>query len=268
MSNLEYLQKFDQYMNNCLSGSLSLEKKIYYLNSRNRYRHILKNLPSGFDKMKVLDIGVSHFTYILKELFPQLDLTALDLARPPEELSEKGIGFLHHNLETDKELPRESFDFIIFGEVLEHLASWPTRTLKKLYDSLKTGGRLLLTTPNLLSIGNRMKMLVGKNPLEQVREDLSNPGHFREYSMDELKIYLSRCGFTVEMAEFPDYWNDPKIHMMLYRLHNAGFLKTYIFGPPFLALKLLLSWIAPKTRYAILIIAQREAPPTDDKSEG
>lgn len=245
-------------MNSYLKGPLSLEKKIYYLNSRNRYRHIIAGLPDGFSQMKVLDIGVSRFTYMLKELCPTLDLTALGLVDESEELSEKGIPFILHNLEKDDGLPEDAFDLIIFGEVLEHLAAWPTVIFAKFFRALRKGGRLLLTTPNFLSTGNRLKMLTGQNPLEPVREDLSNPGHFREYSMDELKTYLIRCGFTVEKAEFPDYWNDPNVHMMLYRLHNAGFLKTYVFGPPFLAFKKLTSMIFPKTRYAIMITARRE----------
>jgi hypothetical protein len=43
-----------------------------------------------------------------------------------------------------------------------------------------------------------LKLLVGRNPYEQIRTDRSNPGHFREYTAGELQRILNQSGFAME----------------------------------------------------------------------
>lgn len=51
------------------------------------------------------------------------------------------------------------FDLIFAGEVLEHLVDTET-FLKEIYRCLKPGGHLLLTTPNLASFENRVRLFL------------------------------------------------------------------------------------------------------------
>lgn len=51
---------------------------------------------------------------------------------------------------------------------------------------------------------------MGRNPYELIRESRTNPGHFREYTLDELVNYAKQTGFSVESAEYCSYWRDER----------------------------------------------------------
>lgn len=258
MNTTEMLQKFNTIMDEYLSkdNPVSEEMRRYYLNSRNRYQFVISRLPKEIEGKKVLDVGISKFTFLLKEICPHIDLTAMDFHNE-EGLEEHGIKYLSHNLEKDGDLPEEMFDIIIFGEVLEHLAVSPRFVLAKFHRMLKKGGLLLATTPNFLSLGNRMKFIAGRNPLERIRKDLSNPGHFREYSMDELTDYFKDVGFNIIKAEFPDYWNDPGVHLQLYKMDRVNPVKMYFIYLPFVLFKKTVSIFFPSTRYGLFIVGEK-----------
>lgn len=53
-----------------------------------------------------------------------------------------------------------AYDFILFGDVLEHLVD-PDRTLAALVPRLKPGGRVILSLPNIAFAVNRLTHLLG-----------------------------------------------------------------------------------------------------------
>lgn len=93
-----------------------------------------------------------------------------------------------------------TFDFIVVSEVFEHLipADLPgivtelTRTLKK-------GGQLIVTTPNIASLLKRINLVLGKNPIEfdLTLHENATYGHIREYTMTELVAILQNAGLSV-----------------------------------------------------------------------
>jgi len=103
--------------------------------------------------------------------------------------SEEGIT-LHHAV-IDKEplpLPDDSFDGVLFTEVLEHLVYDPRPVVREIYRVLKTNGEVVVSTPNVARIENRIKILIGRNVYPG--EDgfyFSNlyMRHNREYTLQE-----------------------------------------------------------------------------------
>jgi SAM-dependent methyltransferase len=89
------------------------------------------------------------------------------------------------------------YDVVVFAEVLEHLYTAPELVLDFLCHLLRPGGLLILQTPNAVSLGKRIKFLFGANPFELIRRDRLNPGHFREYTLDELIQLLSAIGLSI-----------------------------------------------------------------------
>jgi hypothetical protein len=79
--------------------------------------------------------------------------------------------------------------------VIEHLAVSPRHVLRFLGSALRSGGWLVLQTPNAARVGNRLRLLAGRNPFEQLRENSLDPGHFREYTVDELLELSRETGF-------------------------------------------------------------------------
>lgn len=175
----------------------------YLLDLLERYLH-----PDS----SILDIGRSPLTALLFERYRDLTTlgfpledTQLDkLVQIPQEIPH--IEFdLNDSGDPEKwvELPR--FDAIIFAEVLEHLYVAPEHVFSFLKSGLKAGGYLVLQTPNATAIGKRLKMIMGIHSYERIRKG-DDPGHFREYTKNELLGYSRKAGFKVIMHEYKNYF--------------------------------------------------------------
>jgi 2-polyprenyl-3-methyl-5-hydroxy-6-metoxy-1,4-benzoquinol methylase len=104
------------------------------------------------------------------------------------------------------------YDLVVMAEVIEHLPVSPSHVFSFLASLLRPGGYLLLQTPNACSLSKRLKMLIGRNPFELIRDDLHNPGHFREYTMRELAGYAGAAGFNVRRVTTANYFSGERLH--------------------------------------------------------
>jgi len=105
---------------------------------------------------------------------------------------------------TSKEWPveKELADVIIAGEIIEHLDD-NLSFLKECHRILKKDGRIILSTPNVCSFKNRLKVLFGKLP-----EYCAGPKRFRDlnhhltdFNLPELKKLLGEAGFKTLRAK-------------------------------------------------------------------
>ncbi len=97
----------------------------------------------------------------------------------------------------------DSSDSAIFLEVIEHLHVNPLNALNEISELIKKTGLILLSTPNLFSLKNRINFLRGSYVFEHpfsVYEKISihgSPGHQRLYSTEELTDMLDTYGFQI-----------------------------------------------------------------------
>ena len=118
-------------------------------------------------------------------------------ARFKPRLQDKHFQFDLNDAQYQEKWPKiEKHHLIIMAEVIEHLYISPVLVFKCISTLLKNGGYLFLQTPNACSLGKRIKMLIGKNPYEMIRNSGTNPGHFREYTIRELVLIGKETGFT------------------------------------------------------------------------
>lgn len=149
---------------------------------------------------RVLDIGPSFQTVIFDKLFPDITLETMGWE---DHRFRPGPVTVHHALDLNHTASPEScplpapVDLILLLEVIEHLHTSPAHVLRYLHRCLNAGGIMVITTPNAAWLRNRLRLLTGHNPYELIREDASNPGHFRELTRAELIRYCEQCGFTV-----------------------------------------------------------------------
>lgn len=165
-----------------------------------RYRYLLE-LAARFRpsvSSRILDIGPSPFSRLLaSRLCCRVDTLGLE----PESDCERGHHF-HLDLNTVTEVPHPvvdlpSYSLVVMAEVLEHLHTAPVPVLRFLHNHVVEGGYLFLQTPNAASLPKRLKLLAGRNPYDEIRADRSNPGHFREYTLRELRSCSQQAGFEV-----------------------------------------------------------------------
>ncbi len=149
---------------------------------------------------RVLDIGPSYQTVLLKKMFPAIRVETMGWEDPRYRATPDTV---HHALDLNCTAEPETcavpepVDLILFLEVIEHLHTSPRHVLRYLFRCLKPGGVLIVSTPNAAFLRNRWRLLWGINPYEKIREDSGNPGHFREYTAAELEVYCRETGFEV-----------------------------------------------------------------------
>jgi SAM-dependent methyltransferase len=157
---------------------------------------------------RVLNIGAAPYLFemILREQRPDLELVAVDLdpRRFPGVEEALGIRVLQGNVESPAWKLDDSFDCIVFAEILEHLRIDLLGTLERVRAQLDHHGMLYLTTPNGLSFLNIVHhFLRGRTGPPPIREwgkldNLGHMGHVREYSITEVTELLTTCGFAID----------------------------------------------------------------------
>jgi len=118
--------------------------------------------------------------------------------------------------------PDESFDIVIFGEVIEHLYD-PDAALLEISRILKRDGRLILTTPNLAFWVNRLLLLTGTHPifpevsvhvqlgrrLKKLGQGNLAVGHIRVFTLPALRDMLAGNGFETHAVYGTPSHEDP-----------------------------------------------------------
>ena len=117
----------------------------------------------------------------------------------------------------------EKFDLIVFAETIEHLKIAPEYALAFLRLLLTEKGIILVTTPNAVTIMKRLILLLkGKNPYERIRMFSENPGHYREYTMQEMTDIGDRSKLEAVHKEFVNMYKAASVtQSFLKRLHPS-----------------------------------------------
>jgi 2-polyprenyl-3-methyl-5-hydroxy-6-metoxy-1,4-benzoquinol methylase len=93
-----------------------------------------------------------------------------------------------------EQLPRESFDVVVFGDVLEHLMN-PEQVLKSSLELLRPGGRVVISIPNVAHGAVRLSLLQGKWNYSPT--GLLDRTHIRFFTLETLLNMLHDAGLTV-----------------------------------------------------------------------
>lgn len=96
-----------------------------------------------------------------------------------------------------EEIPFEDnmFDFIIAFEVIEHIPFYHN-VFSEMRRVLKDNGVLLLTTPNIASLGNRIRFLAGRD-IHRVYTKDQKDVHFRMFTLESIEKLFLMHDFTI-----------------------------------------------------------------------
>lgn len=176
-------------------------------------RDILETKPPEPGPVRVLEIGAFFGAVCLALSKLGYKVTAGDI---PEyiEMPDQVARYAKHGIATkgirleEFILPfaDESFDVVVMCEVLEHLNFNPLPLLKEINRVLAPGGLFYLSLPNYARMKNRVAILRGESAgipvsnffdqLDPADPEIAN-GHWREYTMPEVRTMLERLGFRV-----------------------------------------------------------------------
>jgi len=90
------------------------------------------------------------------------------------------------------------FDFIVLGDVLEHLRD-PTGLLAQCQHLLADDGALLVSVPNVAHWSVRLALLFGRFPY--AARGILDRTHLRFYTLASIRAELATAGFTVDRVE-------------------------------------------------------------------
>jgi SAM-dependent methyltransferase len=126
---------------------------------------VLASLPEG--PARLLDIGCGsgrNLMFIARHR-PQYELVGTDIAETTASvLAELGLHGVCADAAQGLPFPDASFDTVLCGEVIEHVID-TDGMLREIHRILKPSGKLILTTPNLAYVPNRVLLLLGIQPL-------------------------------------------------------------------------------------------------------
>jgi 2-polyprenyl-3-methyl-5-hydroxy-6-metoxy-1,4-benzoquinol methylase len=127
------------------------------------------------------------------------EVSAVDISEElVEQIRGRGqIEALTHDLAAEP-LPFDdgSFEAVFAGEIIEHLVD-TGGFLDELHRVLAPGGIAVITTPNLASFENRLRLALGRYPI-WVEYELGDQGHVRAYTLPTLREQLQAHGFRIE----------------------------------------------------------------------
>ena len=168
--------------------------------------------------IQVLDVGPSNLTKLLTQEYDHVSTLGLDIAVDEGGQQDTSLLSLHlphisfelnNSPYTDRwPVINQKFDLIVYAETIEHLSIAPEYSLVFLASLLAENGILLVTTPNAAMIIKRLILLLkGKNPYERIRLFSKNPGHFREYTMNEMITIGAICQCEVLFTKHVNFYS-------------------------------------------------------------
>lgn len=194
------------------------EQKKYLSIHEPRFKRVL-NIADEMDlrkDAKILDVGPSILTGMLREHFPEAEIFTLGIVGDERDGGHLPDGILRDENHTEYNLNRASekkkwpspgeFDLVICAEVIEHLHTAPEYVFELFSSLLRPDGRLVIQTPNAVSLIKRLVLLAGKNPYERIRLNAENPGHFREYTTVELIEIAESVNLSVQSITIENYF--------------------------------------------------------------
>lgn len=180
------------------------------------------NLVASAGEGECLELGSNpYFTTMLLKRYTKLNLSLANyfgagfkaseghqsvFFRPPSgsgsgDLQSTVMDFCHFNIEQDVfPYSNNTFDVVVFCEIIEHLLHDPQKVLLDIKRVLKPHGVLVLTTPNVARLENVAKLLVGANIYDPYSGYGPYGRHNREYNRHELVTLLNYLGFKVEVC--------------------------------------------------------------------
>jgi hypothetical protein len=165
------------------------------------FSYIIKN-SQNYRRQEILEIGTSEHTSPFYTRF--IDCRCDTVCRPiatggPTREWAEAHGIRNHwevdlndiegYRDTIERIPESYYDLVICCEVIEHLIRPPRDVIRLGLSKLKTGGLMLITTPNAITPDKISNLYHGSSltiGFEDYKNNVHAHHHFKEYSAQEL----------------------------------------------------------------------------------
>jgi SAM-dependent methyltransferase len=203
-------ERFREEFERVVVGGPFQETADYYPRYRSRYEHILATYAAIAPDapLDVCEIGGGQHALLASRLWGDRAVVG-DLFGPHHaHLESQGVRTLRWDLAVDEPPFEAAFDRLLLCEVIAHVAVPPHVYLEKLRKTLRPGGRIIVTTPNLHRLRNLAHLATGRDPWGYFARTSGDHffGMYLDFSADHLTWQLTTAGFRdvdVSLVEYP-----------------------------------------------------------------
>jgi 2-polyprenyl-3-methyl-5-hydroxy-6-metoxy-1,4-benzoquinol methylase len=162
---------------------------------------LIEYMRSDFGSpIRVLEVGCGAGATLgrIQHLYPNAEVYGIELVEEIAKLGAMNCNIICGNIE-QMELPyeKESFDYIIFGDVLEQLIH-PDEVLRKVRDYLKKDGHVLASISNLMNAAVIYDLLRGHFPYQDL--GIRDRTSMRFFTYYEILRLFENAGYQVDAA--------------------------------------------------------------------
>lgn len=147
-------------------------------------------------KLNILEIGCACGGTLLKlkSIYKNANLYGIEIDADSSKIASLIADVVNRSIEDeDLEYQYEMFDYIIIGDVLEHLND-PWKVLKNIKRYLKKDGSIITCIPNVMFYGVIRDLLNGNWTYQD--SGILDRTHLRFFTLNELKKMFYDAGFT------------------------------------------------------------------------
>lgn len=181
---------------------------IYNDSNLTRIKKTLELIPAAKENAVLLDIGCyAPMISLYTEIFGYKDIVAIanydwdTLSKKLDKVNTYSNLKLNIHIQDVEKKPLplndSSVDIVFMFEVLEHFSIDPAFVISEVNRVLKTGGIFLISTPNAINSYATLRILLGKNPVNEPYNGVDGNRHNRLYSPDELIKLATNFGFEM-----------------------------------------------------------------------
>lgn len=182
-----------------------VQNRTIFYEDDSRLRSLLHLVNSADKPTIALDIGCydGEIAKKIKEkIGKECTMYGIDIAEnAAKEVQKKGIIFKTNDLNLGLDFPDNMFDFVFAGEIIEHIYDTDL-FVSEIKRVLKPGGTLIITTPNLVSLGRRLCYLLGIGVFMEASltfpKDPQPAGHIRFFTKKLLVDFMAHNNFELE----------------------------------------------------------------------
>jgi len=174
------------------------------------------NMTRRDKNIKVLDVGAGQGSFTKKLYEEGFDVSACDLF--PETFKYNKVECKKVDVSKKFSYADSSFDVLVAIEVMEHLIDHEI-FFRECNRILKKNGKLIISTPNILSLKSRFRFLVSGffysfKPLDM--NDNDGLQHVSSKTIDQYHYIAKKNGFTIDTATVDKYQSTSKYLLLLW----------------------------------------------------
>lgn len=208
-------QRFDQFLQ---KNKVANPKNFKVLEIGSHYLHTSILLASRGFQVDAMDVGAFWNLDFVKQRGGKFGLNPII----ENDLSRMEMFIDVHN----------EYDLVVFTEIMEHITFNPIQFWKRIYQILKPGGQVYISTPNAFALPNYIRNL--KNTLllksigitvEDILSKVTYGHHWKEYSPNEIKAYFRALSRDFDVEINPYFYKDYELkspHLFFKLLSRIG----------------------------------------------